>query len=234
MTTRIGLIVLGLAMFQTCWADNPPKASDTSGAPAKQSAPSKQAAPDATPKPALATDDLDLLKALERQSAPTQQDENPLERMEPRMRDVQGRLAKADSGDETQILQKSIVDDLDTLIEQIKKGGNCPTCGAAQCNKHGKQKRQTSSQQPGQPSKPEQGNEPKEGQVTARPGTVSDEHKSADVRVVRNAWGHLPEKLREEMQQASQDSGLPKYRSLIELYFRAIAEQNESRRPATP
>jgi hypothetical protein len=47
---------------------------------------------------------------------------------------------------------------------------------------------------------------------------------------VRAVWGHLPEKLREEMQQAFKESDLPKYRPLIEQYFRAIAEQNDSRR----
>jgi hypothetical protein len=49
-------------------------------------------------------------------------------------------------------------------------------------------------------------------------------------RMVRQVWGHLPEKLREEMQQAPKDADLPKYRALIEQYFRAIAEQNQSRR----
>lgn len=48
--------------------------------------------------------------------------------------------------------------------------------------------------------------------------------------VTRAIWGHLPEKLRDEMQQSFKESDLPKYRALIDQYFRAIAEQNESRR----
>ena len=48
--------------------------------------------------------------------------------------------------------------------------------------------------------------------------------------MVRAFWGHLPAKLREEMQEAFKESDLPKYRAMIEQYFRAIAEQSEPRR----
>jgi len=48
--------------------------------------------------------------------------------------------------------------------------------------------------------------------------------------IVRHVWGHLPEKMKEEMQQAFKENNLPKYQQLIEQYFRAIAEQNSSRR----
>ena len=44
---------------------------------------------------------------------------------------------------------------------------------------------------------------------------------------MRAFWGHLPPKLREEMQQGSKDIDLPKYRAMIERYFRAIAEQGK-------
>ena len=47
---------------------------------------------------------------------------------------------------------------------------------------------------------------------------------------MKAVWGHLPDKMKEEMQQAFKESDLPKYRPLIEQYFRAIAEQNASRR----
>ena len=66
--------------------------------------------------------------------------------------------------------------------------------------------------------------------MNAKPGQLSDEQQKGSERLVRAVWGHLPEKLREEMQQAFKESDLPKYRPLIEQYFRAIAEQNESRR----
>lgn len=48
--------------------------------------------------------------------------------------------------------------------------------------------------------------------------------------MVRAVWGHLPAKLKEEMEQAFKEGELPKYRVMIERYFRAIAEQAESRK----
>jgi len=59
---------------------------------------------------------------------------------------------------------------------------------------------------------------------------VSDKQKEAGQIVIRAVWGHLPPKLKEEMEQAAKESELPKYRVLIERYFRAIAEQNETRK----
>jgi hypothetical protein len=231
MTIRLGMSLVCLLLVRTSLADDPAKSADKSEAVESKSAANPQKGES---KP-VAPSDANLLRSLEKQAAPSQPDENPLERVDQRMRDVQGRLAKSDSGTDTQVIQKEIVDDLETLIDQVKKNGKCPQCGAANCTKHGNPKRQTSNkQQPGKPSKPNQGSEPKEGEVTAAPGSVSDEQKAANDRLVRAIWGHLPEKLREEMQQASQDTGLPKYRPLIELYFRAIAEQNASKRTATP
>lgn len=66
--------------------------------------------------------------------------------------------------------------------------------------------------------------------MSAKPGQLSDEQMKAKQVIVRAVWGHLPEKLKDEMQQAFKESDLPRYRLLIEQYFRAIAEQNESRR----
>ena len=45
--------------------------------------------------------------------------------------------------------------------------------------------------------------------------------------MVKAVWGHLPAKLREEMQQASKETNLPKYQTMIERYFRTIAEQGK-------
>ena len=45
--------------------------------------------------------------------------------------------------------------------------------------------------------------------------------------MVKAVWGHLPAKLREEMQQAFKETDLPKYRAMIERYFLAIAEQGK-------
>ncbi|MBI3465067.1 MAG: hypothetical protein HY000_18725 [Planctomycetes bacterium] len=45
--------------------------------------------------------------------------------------------------------------------------------------------------------------------------------------MVKAVWGHLPAKLRDEMQQAFKETNLPKYSTMIERYFQAIAEQGK-------
>jgi hypothetical protein len=226
MIFRFGLPILCIVVAY--FVDDPAKRPDKPESGSAQQSGGKDGDVKPNSKRLVAPDDASLLRTLEKQSAPSQTESDPLERIDQHMRDVQQRLAQSDSGDETQTLQKEIVDDLETLIEQAKKGGNNNK------QQQGKQKRQTSSKQVGQQAQPNnQASEPQDG-AKARPGDVSDEQKAANARIVRAVWGHLPEKMREEMQQASQDTGLPKYRSLIELYFRAIAEQNESRRHAAP
>jgi hypothetical protein len=213
---------LGIAFHGAIVAAALANLQDKAGSESTQRPATKNDAEKSAAKRLVTPDDASLLRTLEKQSAPSEGEGSPLERVDQRMRDVQQRLSLADSGEETQTIQKEIVDNLDQLIQQANKN--------RKNNKQQNQKRQTSSkqQQAGQ-QKPNQTAEPQEGAM-ARPGDVSDEQKAAAARIVRAVWGHLPEKMREEMQQASQDSGLPKYRSLIELYFRAIAEQNESRR----
>jgi hypothetical protein len=59
---------------------------------------------------------------------------------------------------------------------------------------------------------------------------LSDQQIQASQHLAREVWGHLPDKLKEEMQQAFKEGTLPKYQVMIEKYFRAIAEQNDSRK----
>jgi hypothetical protein len=225
MIAELSLSLVSILWAGTVVADEPAESQDKpeQTAPAAQE-PKPPAKPETT-KPRAPGDD-DLLKALEKKSAPAEvDDENPLLRVGQRMRDVQGRLAKADPGDETQTLQKGIVDDIDTLIEQLKKAGG-------QSSKQQQQKRNTSnpSANQKQQGQPNQASEPNENDVSFKPGQVSDERMKANERLVRAIWGHLPEKLREEMQQAFKEADLPKYRPLIDQYFKAIAEQKDSRR----
>jgi hypothetical protein len=115
-TPTLGLVVLGLMQ-----AGDPPKPADTpqQAKPAVQTPTPDAAKPD--PSPARQVD-AELLKSLEKQLKPDEE-ENALDRVGRRMRDVQGRLVKSDPGDETRTIQKEIVEDLDKLIEAMKKGG---------------------------------------------------------------------------------------------------------------
>ena len=122
MIRKFCLPLFCLLAVNAVWADEAAKSGDdadksTSGAAAQE--PAKPKLP-----PSDAARDAELLKALEKRAAPeTADDEVPLIRVGRRMRDVQGRLDQADAGDETRGIQKEIVQDLDKLIEELKKGG---------------------------------------------------------------------------------------------------------------
>jgi hypothetical protein len=122
MIAKLSLLMLSVFWASTVVADDPPKPSDKPDQKAPTAQETKPAAKAESERP-LAPGDDELLKSLEKKSAPAEADEDPLLRVGQRMRNVQGRLTKADPGDETQDLQKGIVQDLDQLIEQIKKGG---------------------------------------------------------------------------------------------------------------
>jgi hypothetical protein len=73
---------------------------------------------------AVPAEDAALLKSLEKRAAADGAvEEEPLIRVGRRMRDVQGRLGQADAGEETRGIQKEIAEDLEKLIEELKKGG---------------------------------------------------------------------------------------------------------------
>jgi hypothetical protein len=117
-------MALWLLAVNTVQADDAAKPSpDADGAKSKPSATSQD--PDKPPpEPSGLSPDAELLKALEKHAAPAGAvEEEPLVRVGRRMRDVQGRLSQADAGKETRGIQKEIVEDLEKLIEELKKGG---------------------------------------------------------------------------------------------------------------
>jgi hypothetical protein len=122
MIATLSLSVLSVFWASAAFADDPAKPSDKPEQTAPAAQETKPAAKAESERPRAPGDD-ELLKSLEKKSAPSEDEDNPLIRVGQRMRDSQGRLAKADPGDETQNLQQGIVQDLDKLIEQLKKGG---------------------------------------------------------------------------------------------------------------
>ena len=46
-------------------------------------------------------------------------------------------------------------------------------------------------------------------------------------QLLKDLWGHLPERVREQLIQAPTDEFLPKYKLEIEKYFRRLAEDGQ-------
>ena len=138
---------------------------------------------------------------------------NPLAIVSERMRDVQRRIAGRDTSEATQTVQKQIESDLAKLIEQAKQ-----QCAA--CNKAGSGQGQQAGNTGGNPTPAP----PRDSTNRIEPGT-KEAVETADVKdVLRRFWGHLPDKIREQMQSSLSEEFLPKYEREIEDYYRRLAE----------
>ncbi len=143
--------------------------------------------------------------------------ENPLIRIGQKMRSSQERIAGKDTSAETQTRQKEILADLSKLIEQTQKQCNC--------NGNGKPGSGKSSAQAGQGTGEARPGQAREATDRVGKGEREDA-ENADIKdVLRRIWGHLPDKMREQMQAQLSEQFLPKYEKLIEEYYKRLAEE---------
>jgi len=142
---------------------------------------------------------------------------------------VSERLSQKTTG-----LQREIVDDLDKLIQELKKKKKQQQSSSSSSSKSRSQAKRDKVNQPKRAPQPK----PRPGQRNEqKPSRDSEERldKSEQVKVdmqelnelMKDAWGHLPEKDREQMRQAAVEGFLPKYEIMIEKYFRRLAEEND-------
>jgi hypothetical protein len=124
-------------------------------------------------------------------------------------------------------VQKQVVAQLDELIAQLSK-----QCQGGQC-------------QPGdKPPQESQRSQPKQGQASKsagrgksaardssdqlnRPSAQPAEKGDIDA-LVKDLWGHLPERSREQMLQSFSTDFLPKYELEIEQYYRRLSEEQST------
>jgi hypothetical protein len=153
---------------------------------------------------------------------PPLQLDNPLAQLAGKMREVETRLAQQDTSQDTQARQKQILDQLATLLEQARQqqaGGQNKPGGAGRGT--GQAGSGTGDATPAPP---------RDSTNRVEQGT-KENVETADVKdLLRRIWGHLPEKLRGEMQASLSEQFLPKYERLIEEYYKRLAEE----RPGGP
>lgn len=134
-----------------------------------------------------------------------------------RMREAESALAERDASGRASAAQQDAVSQLDAAIARLQK--QCEKCGG-QCNK------------PGSPSDKPPKASPKSG---AKPGASSVQldgappaDRTALGALVKDLWGELPERQREELLQPLSEEFLPEYAAEIEEYFRALAEPKDA------
>ena len=126
-----------------------------------------------------------------------------------------------DTGPVTQRLQQSIIRRLEDLIEasEQQQSSSSPL-------------RSSQSSQQQQPQQPQQGQQSgasnsqgeNQGERTP-PGGPADAELRESLDTARAAWGSLPERVRDALQQGSSDYFSRLYDSMTESYYKRLAEE---------
>ena len=131
-------------------------------------------------------------------------------------------------------VQSEIVQQLDELISQLEQQENSQQKNSQRSSKQ----RQTSEQQSQSQLDNQSMANNKSKQTTAgeQPGNErTDQAKAGDMSVrtkdpsalQQNVWGHLPSKVRAQMESRMVEEFLPSYRAKIEEYYRSLMEESE-------
>jgi hypothetical protein len=132
-----------------------------------------------------------------------------------RMKEAEAALAARDASGKASAAQQMVVDELDAMIADLQR--ECEKCGG-QCNKPPK----PSDERPKPSAK--RGGKPGESAGIAKTASGVQIDRTAVANLVKDLWGRLPERQREELLQPLSEEFLPEYAAEIEEYFRVLAE----------
>ena len=160
-------------------------------------------------------DKLEEFAGKKRKKKNGEQDEGsgPLGEIIKEMRDVEQRLGKPETGEDTQSKQKRIVKQIETIIQQMKQSGSSGSMAMRRMRQQGQKPGDQQGQTPGANAA---------GAPPTKPAKPSDRHALAGGK---NIWGHLPEELRQEMENSFKEEPLPKQLELIRRYYLSVAKQ---------
>lgn len=158
--------------------------------------------------------------------------DDPLVRLSRRVRDAERRLRRTDSGDETQELQRGIVDDLEKLIAQIEQQQQQKKSSQSKGPPNGPGQKKPGPKKPGE-KKPGNtpGNEPTPNptdsseQLTAKKAEKPTTGKLKEM--LEKVWGNLPERERQDVMQSSFEDFPAKYQFGIEQYFKTLLQRKD-------
>jgi len=138
------------------------------------------------------------------------------------MKESQSRLAQKDTGTQTQQIQNKIIDVFDSLMNQaMRRTQPQPSQGTTE-NSQQQQQKETSQTAQAQPTQSDRGSD------TATQSSGGDTKRSELNQVLQKVWGELPERERNMVLQHAAEAIVPKYRALIEAYYRELSRGRES------
>ncbi len=157
---------------------------------------------------------------------------SPLHRVRDGMCRAQELLTRHDATEPAVPIQVQVVADLDALIAQLQK--QCQSAQKSGSHEQvGSRRSQDRAPRPGRPAGAKKSTAGKGGAAAQDSTARGDggQAESADTpdwqQLLKDLWGHLPERVREQLIQAPADEFLPKYKLEIQKYFRRLAEDGQ-------
>jgi hypothetical protein len=158
-------------------------------------------------------------KKKKKDQAQKPQGSGPLGEAIKKMDEVEKRLSKTDTGEETRKTQDQIVKQLDQILEQIRQSSGM-----------GQGRRIRRIQQAGnQPGDNPQGDQPGNTGSGVGPSKPLRPNVKSSLANSKDAWGDLPPHLREEMDNVFKEEMLPAKRRLIERYYSSLSKKSQAR-----
>jgi len=137
-----------------------------------------------------------------------------------KMRIVEEKLGKDETGKETREKQQEIVEDLKSLLKEMKKSQQMAQA-----------KKQRGVKQAGLP-KDQQGQQPQDGD-NAQGANPMDPGKPTTIRAAvgdKSPWGNLPPEMRAELDNIAKEMPLERRKELIERYYLSVSKKERARR----
>lgn len=169
------------------------------------------------------------------------------------MRNIEARLKDRETGDETQTAQQNVIDQLDKLLNMPPdssppsgSGGGSSNNNSSSSKSGGGKSRQQNSQSQQNKTK---GADPNQMQPKPAGQQGNKDRKNADdaeertgpsraattpaakrERLKVDVWGHLPEKLREQLLNSYGERMLPQYEEAVRRFYDQLADPQSTRR----
>ena len=142
-----------------------------------------------------------------------QQAEDPvqftIQRAIRQMRQAQDLLSNRQTARQTQSLQASVTNELQSLIADLETKSSAKQSGAgAPAGANDEQANANSSPDSQEP-------------VGGEPGAAPENVGSTEAKI----WGHLPQRLRQRMRTAGVEEFLPQYEQMLEDYYRRLSRE---------
>lgn len=158
---------------------------------------------------------------------------DPLFQIGEQMHAIEHRLEAPRPGDtETPTLQQQIVDELAQLIEKLEQQQNSQQPSAGSKSPPGSSTERKPVRQPAAAgTSPAAGDNRAAKESTERLGKNEVHAPSTDeIRgLMKDVWGQLPAREREQMLQSPPEQFLPKYELLLEKYYKRLADEQQHR-----